>query len=234
MTETAPTNDASTNETPTNAALAGLQKRFDVIVQEVDVAGRRWKLARPRSADDLIDEEAFQRDGRIPYWADVWVSSRILADELAKPRPRRVRVLELGCGIGLPALVAAGRGHEVVATDYYAEALEFVLANAGLNELPTLSTHVLDWRNPDDLGRFDVVAAADVLYERPSVPLVAAMLDRYLTDDGIGYVTDPQRNAASGFADECRRLGLKVNCFIRTVQENDKPRPIDLYVVKKN
>lgn len=234
MTETSPTNKASTNETPTNAALAGLQKRFDVIVQEVDVAGRRWKLARPRSADDLIDEEAFQRDGRIPYWADVWVSSRILADELAKPRPRRVRVLELGCGIGLPALVAAGRGHEVVATDYYAEALEFVLANASLNELPTLSTHVLDWRNPDDLGRFDVVAAADVLYERPSVPLVVAMLDRYLTDDGIGYVTDPQRNAASGFADECLRLGLKVNCFIRTVQENDKPRPIDLYVVKKN
>ena len=93
---------------------------------------------------------------------------------------------------------------------------------------------MLDWRNPDDLGRFDVVAAADVLYERPSVPLVAAMLDRYLTDDGIGYVTDPQRNAASGFADECLRLGLKVNCFIRTVQENDKPRPIDLYVVKKN
>src|SRR6187399_2977951 len=98
--------------------LAKLRARFEIIVQEVVIAGRRWKLARPRSADDLIDEAAFQRDGRIPYWADVWVSSRILADELNKPRPQRIRVLELGCGIGLPALVAAGRGHDVTATDY--------------------------------------------------------------------------------------------------------------------
>ena len=64
--------------------LAALEARFDVMIQEVAVAGRTWRLARPRSADDLIDEAAFQRDGRIPYWADVWVSSRVLADELAK------------------------------------------------------------------------------------------------------------------------------------------------------
>lgn len=214
--------------------LAALRARFDVTVQEVVVAGRRWKLARPRSADDLIDEEAFQRDGRIPYWADVWVSSRILADELVKPRPGRVRMLELGCGVGLPSLVAAGRGHDVTATDYYREALDFVEANARLNDLPTLSIALLDWRDPAELGEFDVVAAADVLYERPSVPLVATMVDRYLAPTGVAYVTDPQRNAASGFTDECRRLGLKVNCFIRTVQEDGKPREIDLYVIKRN
>jgi predicted nicotinamide N-methyase len=214
--------------------LAVLRARFDVTIQEVAVDGRSWKLARPRSADDLIDEEAFQRDGRIPYWADVWISSRILAEELAKPRPGRVRMLELGCGVGLPSLVAAGRGHTVMATDYYREALDFVEANARLNDLSTLSTAMLDWRNPAELGVFDVVAAADVLYERPSVPLVVAMINHYLTPTGIAYVTDPQRNAATCFADECRRLGLKVNCFIRTVQEDGKPREIDLYVVKKN
>lgn len=213
--------------------LASLRARFEIIVQEVTVAGRRWQLARPRSADDLIDEEAFQRDGRIPYWADVWVSSRILADELAKPRPGRVRVLELGCGVGLPAMVAAGRGHTVVATDYYREALDFVEANARLNDLASLTCELLDWRAPADLGTFDVVAAADVLYERPSVPLVAAMVDRYLSPTGIGYVTDPQRNAASGFVEECKKLGLKVNCFLRTTEENGKPREIDLYVLKR-
>jgi predicted nicotinamide N-methyase len=218
---------------PPCPALDELRRRFDVILQEVDVAGRKWRLVRPRSCEALLDEEAFNRDGRIPYWADVWVSSRILADELSKPRSQRIRVLELGCGIGLPSLVAAGCGHEVVATDYYPEALEFVAANAALNDLPPVGTHPLDWRNPDELGKFNAVVAADVLYERPSVPRVAAMLDRYLTDDGIGYVTDPQRNAATGFVEECRRLGLHANCFIRTVQENNKPRDIDLYVVKR-
>lgn len=217
-----------------DAGLAALRARFDVTVQEVVVAGRRWKLARPRSADDLIDEEAFQRDGRIPYWADVWISSRVLADELAKPRPGRLRMLELGCGVGLPSLVAAGRGHTVTATDYYREALDFVEANARLNGLPTLSVELLDWRHPADLGEFDVVAAADVLYERPSVPLVAAMIDRFLTHGGVAYVSDPQRNAATGFAEECRRRGLKVNCFIRTMQDDGKPREIDLYIIKRN
>jgi predicted nicotinamide N-methyase len=227
------TDDRATMSDKPNQPLERLRARFDVIIQEVDVAGRRWKLARPRSADELIDEEAFQRDGRIPYWADVWISSRILADEMAKPRPGRVRVLELGCGVGLPALVAAGRGHDVTATDYYAEALEFVAANALLNDLPTLATHPLDWRRPDDLGLFDVVAAADVLYEKPNVPLVASLVDRYLAPTGVAYVTDPQRGAASPFPDECRKLGLKVNCFIRKAEENGKPREIDLYVIKK-
>jgi len=217
----------------TTDPLTTLRARFDVMIQEVYVAGRRWKLARPTSADALIDEEAFQRDGRIPYWADVWVSSRILAEELAKPRPGRLRVLELGCGVGLPALAAAGRGHAVVATDYYREALDFVAANAQLNDLQTLEVELLDWRAPADLGTFDIVAAADVLYERPSVPLVAAMVAKYLSPGGVGYVTDPQRNAAGEFAAECRRLNMQVQCFIRTTQENGRPRDIDLYVIKK-
>jgi 2-polyprenyl-3-methyl-5-hydroxy-6-metoxy-1,4-benzoquinol methylase len=214
--------------------LAGLQDRFDVIVQEITREGRVWKLARPRSADDLIDEEAFQKDGRIPYWADVWTSSRVLADELNKRGSNKGRLLELGCGVGFSSLVAAGLGYETVATDYYAEALEFVEANARLNELSSLSTRVLDWRAPPgDMGLFDVVTAADVLYERPNVPLVAAMFDRFMKPDGIGYCTDPQRGAASSFADDCRKLGLKVNCFIRAVEDEGKPRDIDFYVINR-
>ena len=214
--------------------LAGLQDRFDLIVQEITREGRIWKLARPRSADDLIDEEAFQKDGRIPYWADVWTSSRVLADELNKRGANKGRLLELGCGVGFSSLVAAGLGYETVATDYYAEALEFVEANARLNELSSLSTRTLDWREPPDyIGLFHFVTAAHVLYERPNVPLVAAMFDRFMKPDGVGYCTDPQRGAASSFADDCRKLGFKVNCFIRAVEDEGKPRDIDFYVIKR-
>ncbi|MCE9607681.1 MAG: methyltransferase domain-containing protein [Planctomycetia bacterium] len=223
--------------------LAGLRARFDVVVQEITVAGRTWKLARPRSADALIDEEAFQRDGRIPYWADVWTSSQTLAEELAKrvggdgpsDEPRSGRLLELGCGIGFSSLVAAGLGYDVTATDYYPEALEFVAANAELNGLANITTRHLDWRAPaDDLGLFDVVAAADVLYERPNVPLVAALFAKYMRPDGVGYCSDPERRVASSFADECRRLGLTVNCFIRATREADgAAKDIDWYVVKR-
>jgi predicted nicotinamide N-methyase len=234
--------------------LASLRTRFDVVLRDVAVDGRRWHMARPKSADELIDEEAFQRDGRIPYWADVWLSSAVLAEELARrgaatPAVEQsveratagrteaaggARLLELGCGVGFSSIVAAGLGYDVLATDYYAEALEFVSANALLNELPALATAMLDWRDPPaSLGRFDVVTAADVLYERPNVPLVAGLFDRYLTADGLGLCTDPQRGAARGFADECRKLGLRVNCFIRTAEESGRKREIDLYVIAR-
>jgi SAM-dependent methyltransferase len=240
-------------------SLASLRTRFDVVLGEVAVGGRNLRMARPKSADELIDEEAFQRDGRIPYWADVWLSSAVLAEELARrgaataaaaespaaaskmvgtnaagTKSRRPRLLELGCGVGFSSIVAAGLGYDVLATDYYAEALEFVSANALLNELPALATALLDWRDPPaSLGRFDVVTAADVLYERPNVPLVAGLFDRYLTGEGLGLCTDPQRGAARGFADECRKLGLHVNCFIRTAEENGGSREIDLYVIAR-
>jgi len=229
--------------------LASLRTRFDVVVREVAVGGRNWQMARPKSADELIDEEAFQRDGRIPYWADVWLSSAVLAEELARrgevtaaaaetpagtAKARRPRLLELGCGVGFSSIVAAGLGYDVLATDYYAEALEFVSANALLNDFPALATALLDWRDPPaSLGRFAVVTAADVLYERPNVPLVAGLFDRYLTDEGIGLCTDPQRGAAREFADECRELGLRVNCFIRAAEENGRSREIDLYVIAR-
>jgi 2-polyprenyl-3-methyl-5-hydroxy-6-metoxy-1,4-benzoquinol methylase len=227
--------------------LASLRTRFDVVLREVAVGGRNWQMARPKSADELIDEDAFQRDGRIPYWADVWLSSAVLADELARRGPVAARaaespgppakapaprLLELGCGVGFSSIVAAGLGYDVLATDYYAEALEFVSANALLNDFPGLATALLDWREPPaSLGRFEVVTAADVLYERPNVPLVAGLFDRFLTDEGIGLCTDPQRGAARSFADECRKLGLHVNCFIRAAEENGRSREIDLYVI---
>ena len=214
--------------------LAPLRTRFDVVLRETFVGDRTWRLARPRSADELIDEAAFQRDGRIPYWADVWLSAYVLAVELAKRRPPGARLIELGCGVGFSAVVAAGLGYRVLATDYYAEALEFVSANARLNGLDGLATALVDWRSPPDgMGRFDVVAAADVLYERPNVPLVAALFDRYLADDGIGFCTDPQRGSARSFPEECRRAGLSTTAFIRTAEENGRRREIDLYVVRR-
>ena len=55
----------------------------------------------------------------------------------------------------------------------------------------------VDWRLfPHDLGRFDVVVASDVLYERDYADLVARAYDRTLLGRGLGLVADPGRLAA--------------------------------------
>jgi predicted nicotinamide N-methyase len=129
-------------------------------------------LLRPASAEALIDEEAFADDEFLPYWAELWPAARALASAL--PDVTGVRVVELGCGLGLPSLVAAARGAEVTATDWAADAIELLRRNAARNRL-TLRAEVRDWREPWE-ERFDLALAADVLYEQRNVePLVARL-----------------------------------------------------------
>ena len=41
-------------------------------------------IVRPRSAEDLISEEEYALDERLPYWAELWPSARVLAEEMAR------------------------------------------------------------------------------------------------------------------------------------------------------
>ena len=139
-------------------------------------------------------------------------SAIVLAEDLATADGAGMSLIELGCGLGLPALVAARQGFTVTATDYEEPALEGVLFNAGRNGLDgRVATMILDWRNPGDgLGRFDRIVAADVLYEQHHAAALAGVIDRLLAPDGQALVADPGRLKAAAFAPACHGLGLAV------------------------
>jgi predicted nicotinamide N-methyase len=139
---------------------------------QVSVAGVRLELLRPESPELLIDEEAFAEDEFLPYWAELWPAALALAEVL--PDVAGLRVVELGCGLGLVSLVAAARGADVTATDWAADAIELLRRNATRNGL-ALRAETRDWREPWD-ERFDLAVAADVLYEERNVEPVLARL----------------------------------------------------------
>ncbi len=185
--------------------------RFEPVERRIDIGGRPVSIWRPPDMESLIDLSAFEADERIPYWADVWESAIVLAEDLAAMDGRGKTLLELGCGLGLPAIVAARAGFTVTATDYEETALEGVRYNADRNAVTGLRTRVLDWRNiPDDLGTFDLVVAADVLYEAHHPAALAATVFRTLAPSGLGLVADPCRAKAAGFAPAARAAGLAV------------------------
>ena len=135
------------------------------------VGGVRLDLLRPESPEALIDEEAFARDEFLPYWAELWPAATALADAL--PDVAGMRVVELGCGLGVTSLVAAAKGAEVTATDWAPEAIELLRENAARNDI-SLRAEVRDWREAW-AERFELALAADVLYERRNVE---PLLDR--------------------------------------------------------
>ncbi|NBW87610.1 MAG: methyltransferase domain-containing protein [Planctomycetia bacterium] len=157
-------------------------ERFAPVERLIDVCGTPYTFWMPPDLEALIDVQAFERDERIPYWANVWESALVLAEEVSALDGGGRRFLELGCGLALPAVVAVRRGFAAVASDYEEDALEGVRFNADRNGAASLEVRLLDWRRlPDDLGTFDIVGAADVLYEKHHAEALAAVIARTIT-----------------------------------------------------
>jgi predicted nicotinamide N-methyase len=172
---------------------------------------RSLTIERPVDAEALIDESRFAQDEFLPYWAEVWPCGVALADHVATLDLRGRTVLELGCGLGLPSLVAAGSGADVLATDWAVAALESLAANARRNGL-TLAVDVVDWFRPPPPGArmFDLVLAADVLYEERNRRPVLAQLSGALAPGGQALVCDPGRRHAAAFPEAARQTGFGV------------------------
>ena len=189
---------------------AALRSRFDVVESEVPIGDGTVRLLRPASADALIDEADFAVDERLPYWADVWPSSIALATHVRDMPGTGRALLELGCGLGLVATAAVRAGFDVLATDYYEDALRFAELNVERNAGRAPLVRHLDWRAlPDDLPTFDVIVASDILYELQHAGLVSAILARALRRDGTAWIADPGRLASGPFLDECARHGIQ-------------------------
>jgi predicted nicotinamide N-methyase len=102
-------------------------------------------VERPSEPEALLDEEAFANDEFMPYWAELWPAGLALAEALPDDLAG-VRVVELGCGLGVPSLVAAARGATVTAVDWAADAIALLRENAARNGLELEAVRA-DWRS---------------------------------------------------------------------------------------
>jgi len=194
-----------------------------------------YRLAHPVSADDLIDEEDFDRDERLPYWAELWPSALALSHHLSKRDLTRIRAIELGCGVGLPSIVALARGATVLATDHYEAPLDFTAHNARANLERVPDTTLLDWRTPDieGLGTFDLVFAADVLYERKNAAALAVLVPRLLTPGGEAVFADPRRDEAPVFLAAMQELGFEDATEEITVEQGEREVKVILHRLRR-
>jgi len=176
----------------------------ELVSRSIELPSGVFRLLQPQEAAELPDDGPVEWAPVAPYWSVLWRSGLALACELDGMQLRGRRVVELGCGLGLPSLAAARAGAEVLATDACRDALELVAHNADANDV-RVETATLDWSHPGELaarGRFDLVLAADVLYERGSVAPLLSLLPDLAPE---AWVADPGRPAAGAFVEEARR-----------------------------
>ncbi|HEY3114990.1 MAG TPA: methyltransferase domain-containing protein [Gemmatimonadaceae bacterium] len=216
-----------------DALVLALSRRFRTAIQDATVGDHTFSILKPANPDDLIREEDFVRDERLPYWADVWPSSIVLAEKLLELRGGGRTALELGCGVGLATLAATSAGFDVLATDYYEDALDVTRANVFRNLGITARTRLVDWRHlPEDLGAFDLMFASDVLYEKEYAELLPVILERLLTPAGFGLIADPGRIAAPTFVEACREHRLAVReKQTRPFEAGEIKQKIDIYEI---
>jgi predicted nicotinamide N-methyase len=176
----------------------------DTVEETFALPGRSVRMVRPRDGDALLDELLTEDDPdeeRLPFWAELWPSGTALARAVSTRRLSGRRVLELGCGLGLVSVTAALAGGDVLATDRSPEAIAFAAANAAANGV-ALRTAVCAFDQPEPLlaeAPWDLVLAADVLYERANVPVLLWLLPRLVDERGEILLADPDRQPASLF-----------------------------------
>lgn len=159
-----------------------------------------------RGADDELARDL------CPYFGVIWPAARGLALEVAR-RGKALdgkRVIELGCGLALPALVAARLGARVTATDLHPDVPAFLARNLTLNGFApdAIEYRELDWRTAGLGAHFDVVLASDVLYEAGHPAPVARALAAHVAPGGRILLADPGRAYLQAALDELRKLGF--------------------------
>src|SRR4051794_17308679 len=88
----------STLVTRVGALISAILGAMEEIEEVVAVAGRDLALLRPRDAEALLDEHAFEQEEYLPYWAELWPSALALARFVGGRALHAARAPPLGGG----------------------------------------------------------------------------------------------------------------------------------------
>jgi predicted nicotinamide N-methyase len=178
--------------------------KADPVLRRYDLRRFRLPIAHGTLSMVLPDAGAWIRRGdwaaatlrgaEPPYWVQVWPASVAVARLVAKvPGLAGQRVLDLGCGLGVPGVAAARAGAQVTFADREPDALAFARWNGSRQGGPPPEVVCFDWGSDTLATRYDVIVLADVSYR----PVHHLALQRHvsgcLAAGGVVVHADPGR-----------------------------------------
>ncbi|NBU20451.1 methyltransferase domain-containing protein [bacterium] len=224
------------------------QLHYECIQQIERIGGTELRIQRLKDLDQAIDQvfDYLQAQGNAelleelcPYFGVIWPAARGLCHHLqsiGRECLSQKRILEIGCGLALPSLLAAQLGAMVVATDCHPEVPRLLDVNMRENHLSTIQYVSLNWEKDDVSsleGQFDFIMGSDILYEQRFPKSLSHSLKNLLAPEGEILISDPGRPYLQPFADEMKKLGFSSQAHIYTVEHSPEMKDVFVLSFKK-
>ena len=131
-----------------------------------------------------------------------YLSTKFVEEQNKKNRNwGSTRVLEIGCGHGLPGMWGLKQGCQVDFQDYSADTLKHVTkVNVPINcneeeckrakFIAAEWTEMVKWmRQQEESVEYDVIVAAECCYDEKSFDIIIDLLDKLLSVDGVAFIS---------------------------------------------
>lgn len=218
--------------------LARIEARFEIVRNVYPLGPLRLTFTQVADPDVVLDEiieaedarekaTGERRDGNVlhlPYWAELWDSAIGLGTLLTDPKfvPRELRVLDLGCGMGLTGMAAAALGATVTLADLEEDCLLFAELNC-FDWRERVTVRQLDWQRDTLDEQFHLILGADVLYDKTQWEYLEPFFQKHLRLNGRVLLGEPGRQTGDLFIEWIGLRGWSLIQHDQKVATRDKP-----------
>ena len=175
-------------------------------------------------------------DRHIPLFSYFWPSARILCQTLLKEKLANRTLLEVGCGLGVPSMIACQMGASCTAIDYSPETWALFKRNILRNNIQNIDFIELDWNvyQGDGIGSFDYVVASDIIYSAHPLEKLTSFLMAQVKKTGKILISDPNRAPLKEFISVMEGAGFKVQQEQLSLQDQEEKKWISILQMEKD
>jgi len=211
-------------------SIESFNKTYETDTIPLSIRDKNFSFLMPKKIDSFIDESDSLQN--FPMWAKIWDASLILADHIAGNYKSPKTIMELGSGLGVTGITASAFGHSLTLTEYDSHAIQFIHANAHINNC-TASIEIkhLDWKNPKLDGSFDIIIGSELTYKESAFPSLLSLFNKYLSKEGEILLTTEPRKIIKFFLDMMMPW-YKIQIWRKSLRQGDNSKKILLIRLK--
>ena len=199
-------------------------QQYQTELRQTVIGQRPFQFHVPVSLEQFLNPDNLFN--QFPLWTKIWEASLVLAHHLAATPPiDDRRWLELGAGLGVVGVVAAGFKHDVTITEYDEHALDFIRANAHLNQCQPTDILRLDWAQPGLNRRFDRIIGSELVYNEKDFVALRSLFKALLKPNGEILLAGEVRQTNRAFLD-LMQTDFHIEIRRNTLRSDERSIPI--------